>query len=117
METQSWSGTATENKMPKTTPAAGAKLVTDDGACVPIAETTGLGRRDFRAMVTPGKADMISRQHIRLEYNNDSYYIEDSNSTNGTTVNGTAITGKGKHLLHYDDIIDLAGVLTLKFKV
>jgi len=107
----------TEIRMPLTVPAAGAKLMTDDGEIVPLSENTGhLGRQDFRSMVMPGKADMISRQHIHVNCEKEGYFIEDSSSTNGTKVNGLTITGKGRHLLKYNDIIDLAGVLTLTFK-
>jgi pSer/pThr/pTyr-binding forkhead associated (FHA) protein len=91
--------------------------MTSDGEYLPISGNVGaLGRSDFRSLVKPGKADMISRQHLRVEYENDEYYIEDGSSTNGTRVNGSGITGKGRHLLKDGDVIDLGGALTLTFK-
>ena len=85
---QSWADKGTEIRTPHTTPATGAKFVTDDGEYVAVSgNIESLGRKDFHSMVTPSKADLISRQHLRVECENNEYYIEDSNSINGTKVN------------------------------
>jgi hypothetical protein len=112
-----WVAKGTETGTPRTTPFAGAKFMTPDGEYVPLLENLGsLGRNDFRSFAKPDKADLISRRHIQVFSENDGYYIEDGNSTNGTKVNGSGITGKGRYLLKDGDMIDLGGALTLTFK-
>lgn len=107
----------TRTGIPHTTPAQGAKFMTADGECVPIPGNAGaLGRNDFLSLVKPSKADLISRQHLHVECNKDGYYIKDNNSTNGTRLNGSPITGKGMHMLKNNDMIDLGGALTLTFR-
>ncbi|MBN1374613.1 MAG: FHA domain-containing protein [Dehalococcoidia bacterium] len=76
-----------------------------------------LGRRDLQALVSPDKADLISRKHVLVTYENSQYFVEDLNSTNGTKLNGSDIRGTGKHSLTNGDTVELAGVLTLTFKV
>lgn len=49
------------------------------------------------AIVTPH----VSRQHARLELENDHLYIEDLGSSNGTVVNGKMISGR--QVLRHDD--------------
>jgi hypothetical protein len=101
----------------QTATAAGAKLETADGECLPVSgDARFLGRNDFLSMLQPGKADLISRQHLRVERKNNEYYIEDNNSTNGTRLNGEPITGKGRHTLKNNDMIDLGGALCLTFR-
>jgi hypothetical protein len=105
---------------PKTTPidtGPGPKFVALDGGHIAISENAeSLGRNDFRSLVKPEKADLISRQHVRFDCENGEYYIEDRNSTNGTKLNGSSIRGKGKYLLKDGDEIELADALTLTFK-
>lgn len=105
---------------PKTTPVAVApiaKFVASNGSELPLAgESNPLGRRDFQSMVSPDKADLISRQHITVSYENGQYYIEDRGSTNGTRLNGSAIKGTGRHALRDGDNIDLAGALSFVFR-
>ncbi len=75
-----------------------------------------LGRNDFVSLVKSGNVELISRQHLRIECKDNEYYIEDNDRTNGTRLNGTLITGKGRQLLKDSDRIDLGGALTLTFK-
>ena len=93
-----------------------AKFVSPGGTTMPV---TGkpLGRRDFQALVSPEKSDIISRQHILVTYDNSQYFIEDLNSTNGTKLNGSEIRGTGKHAIANGDTVELAGALNLTFKV
>jgi hypothetical protein len=118
----SWTGTATrvDGDLPQTTPVdigPGPKFVTADGGAVPLSGTSGsLGRSDFRSMVKSGKADMISREHLQFDCEDGDYYIEDRNSTNGTKVNGTSISGKGRFLLSDGDEIELGNALSFTFK-
>lgn len=103
-----------------TTPAAnghGAKLMASGGGQIDLGGKLGvLGRRDFQSIVKADKADLISRQHILLDYDNGHYYIEDKQSTNGTRLNGNAIKGTGRHMLNEGDTIELGNVVTLTFK-
>jgi hypothetical protein len=103
-----------------TTPAAaghGAKLVGPGGEQIGLAGKPGaLGRNDFQSLLKADKADLISRQHILLDYDNGRYYIEDKNSTNGTRLNGNAIKGAGKHMLKEGDTIELGNALTFTFR-
>ena len=105
--------------MPVTTPVeAGlpAKFVSAGGSTMPV---TGkpLGRRDFQTLTSPDKAELISRKHILVTYENSQYQIEDLNSTNGTKLNGSEIRGTGKHTITSGDTVELAGALNLIFKV
>lgn len=50
----------------------------------------------------------ISRSHADIVYKNDSFYIVDNNTTNGTTVNGVVLQGGKEHRLNNNDIIKLA---------
>ena len=105
---------------PRTTPVAvgpPAKFVTSNGSELSLAgDGNPLGRRDFQSMAAPDKADLISRQHITVSYENGQYYIEDRGSTNGTRLNGSAIKGTGRHALKDGDNIDLAGALSFVFR-
>jgi predicted component of type VI protein secretion system len=103
-----------------TTPlAAGpsAKFTSEGGKEVSLG-TAGqsLGRSDLHGLTAPDKADLLSRKHFSLSYENGDYYIEDQGSTNGTRLNSSDIRGKGKQLLKDSDKIDLAGALTITFK-
>jgi len=105
---------------PRTMPVSAgppAKFVASNGSELSLAgDGNPLGRRDFQAMVAPDKADLISRQHITVSYENGQYYIEDRGSTNGTRLNGTSIKGTGRHALKDGDTIDLAGALSFAFR-
>jgi pSer/pThr/pTyr-binding forkhead associated (FHA) protein len=46
----------------------------------------------------------ISRHHSKISFSNDSYQIEDLESTNGTFVNGISIA---KCILHPNDVIEI----------
>jgi hypothetical protein len=54
--------------------------------------------------------DTISRYHARIECENQDYYLEDLNSTNGTFVNEKQLTYKEKRKLESNDIIRFADV-------
>ena len=111
--------TQSATSSPVTTPVeAGlpAKFMSPGGTTMPV---TGkpLGRKDFQALISPEKADLISRKHVLVTYENSQYQIEDLNSTNGTRLNGSEIRGTGKHSIESGDTVELAGALNLTFKV
>jgi hypothetical protein len=116
-----WSGgTATATEMPGTTPldsAGVARFVTEDGRQIAIPGKGGvMGRNELRSFIDSDKTSQISRQHFRIYCEKGNYYIEDSSSINGTRVNGSRITGKGRYLLNDGDVIDVADILSLTFK-
>ena len=95
----------------------GAKFVSARGGQIDLGGRLGfLGRQDFQSFLPPDRADLVSRQHIIMGYDNGNYYIEDRQSTNGTRLNGVEIRGSGRHMLKDGDIIDLGNALTLTFK-
>jgi hypothetical protein len=104
----------------QTTPAAaghGAKFVTPDGEQINLGGKLGaLGRSDFQSLLKPDRAELISRQHMLLDYEDGRYYIEDQRSTNGTRLNGTAIKGTGRHILKEGDTVELGNALTFTFR-
>ena len=54
--------------------------------------------------------DTISQFHARIEYQGDSYYIEDLNSTNGTYVNEIPLSYKSRKRLQRGDCIRFGDV-------
>lgn len=107
-------------EIPGTSPVGAgvaAKFVAPGGEQIPISGNGGtLGRDNLRSFVIPGKASLISREHIGVYCKNGEYYIEDLNSTNGTMINGSKLSGKDRLLLKDGDEITLADALTLIFK-
>ena len=104
---------------PGTTPIdadSKARFITAGGGIVSLPDHGSLGRDNFRSFVTSDNSSLISRDHLRINLENGNHYIEDSNSTNGTKMNGSSIKGKGRFLLKNGDIIELAGILTLTFQ-
>lgn len=115
-----WTTTRASDETPHTTPLdieSGPQFLALDGSHIPLLGNTGaLGRRDFKALVEPDKADLISREHLRFDCEDGKYYVEDRKSTNGTKINGKRISGKGRFLLKEGDKVNLANALTLTFK-
>jgi pSer/pThr/pTyr-binding forkhead associated (FHA) protein len=62
-------------------------------------------------------AGVISRQHLRITFEDRRFFIEDLGSTNGTRVNGSEIRGTGKRPIEDGDDIDVAGALKMTFKI
>ncbi len=55
-------------------------------------------------------AETISQMHARIDHEEDAYYIEDLNSTNGTYVNDEALVYKERRKLNSNDVIRFADV-------
>ncbi len=51
------------------------------------------------------KGSRVSRLHCKLIIENNNYYIQDNNSTNGTYINGSRFFGK--HKLSIADILTI----------
>ena len=54
--------------------------------------------------------DTISQMHARIDHEEDSYYIEDLNSTNGTFVNDEPLPYKERRKLNSNDIVRFADI-------
>lgn len=109
--------TATESPATSAVEAPPARLVMPDGSEMLLAgNNRSFGRQDFDKFLSTDKRSYISRQHINIWYEDGHYYIEDRSSTNGTQLNGTDITGDGRHAIAEGDIIELAGKLSITFK-
>ncbi len=50
----------------------------------------------------------VSRQHAQIRYKSRRYFIGDLGSTNGTYVNGTAVTTD--QVLHDGDVVSFGGL-------
>lgn len=76
-----------------------------------------IGRDDLNGIVSEHGVEYISRRHLIIRFENGQYYVEDQDSANGTRLNGTEIKGKGKFELNNGDLIDVADVVALGFKI
>jgi hypothetical protein len=98
-------------------PVNTSSLVLPDNSEISIAgEARSIGRSDLGRAVSPEAQKYISRQHLLVRSNNGRYFIEDSDSANGTKVNGVDITGRGRQELRDGDRIDVADAVSLTFK-
>ena len=52
----------------------------------------------------------VSRHHAQLIHEEEGWILEDLNSTNGTMVNGEALSYKERRKLEINDIVQLADV-------
>jgi pSer/pThr/pTyr-binding forkhead associated (FHA) protein len=101
---------------PPSLPAA--KLVLPDMKEIPISGTEkNIGRDDFLKVASPDDAKFISREHLKITYENGRYYIVDERSTNGTKLNGVEIKGQGKRELNANDEIVLADTMKVRFQM
>ena len=66
-------------------------------------EHTSIGRRPYNHIVIDNMA--VSGDHAVLQYDNGAFYVEDMNSTNGTSVNGIKVR---RQQLKHGDIIGIA---------
>jgi hypothetical protein len=99
-------------------PVVKAKLILPDRSEIPLAGMAKqIGRSDFERIVSPEALRYISRQHLWIKYDSGKYFAEDSDSANGTKVNGIEIKGKGLQELNDGDRIDIGGVIQLVFKM
>jgi hypothetical protein len=90
----------------------GAYLVTDTGLKLPLKPSSSIGRQD-RAGSMPVDVDLgpldtnkvVSRRHAMIRFVNNQYILEDTNSTNGTYLNGERIRPPQQGLLKDGDTI------------
>ena len=74
-----------------------------------------IGRGDLARALSLDDLVLISRRHFEVKLDDEQFYVEDLGSANGTHLNGEDISGKGPVSLNNDDIIELAGAISLKF--
>jgi pSer/pThr/pTyr-binding forkhead associated (FHA) protein len=65
-----------------------------------LGENSVLGREQTNAVAVP--VEGVSRMHARIRFDGKSYWLEDLKSTNGTFLNGQAVTRE--RLVHLDVI-------------
>ena len=80
---------------------AGNSIDLKDGSIIPIKSDLTIGRKDENSIVLSDQH--VSGNHAKIIVRNDSLFIEDLNSTNGTYLNGNKISGKMK-LTNKDEI-------------
>ena len=72
-----------------------------DGSIIPIRSDLTIGRKDDNSIVISNQH--VSGNHAKIILRNDTLFIEDLNSTNGTYLNEKKINGKIK-LSNKDEI-------------
>jgi hypothetical protein len=108
---------------PSTTPekapvTARARLVLPDDLDLKITEKgRPIGRADLVRVMDLDQLGLISRKQFKITFDGENFLIEDSGSPNGTSLNGKDIAGQGPVKLNDSDLIELAGVIKLKFQL
>jgi hypothetical protein len=98
--------------------AARAVLELPGGSEIRIAgNTSTVGRADLARGLEIDKLSLISRQHFRVAFREDQFFIEDLGSAGGTSLNGADIRESGAVRLKDDDLIEPAGAVKLRFRV
>ena len=75
---------------------------------------TTIGRASENAVAFPHDSN-ISRYHAEIRWRDDEFYLIDLGSSNGTTVNGTPVTGE--QLLRDGDAIVFGGSSSVDFAI
>ena len=75
-----------------------------------------VGREAFGSQYL-NEYDTVSRNHLNIFYKNDSWYIKDLNSTNGTYLNYNKIIPNQEYKINNNDSIKLSSKLEFKVKI
>jgi hypothetical protein len=95
-----------------------AKLILPNNSKITLNEDSKLiGRADLARALSPEELLLVSREQFRISSENNTYFIEDKNSHNGTKVVGLDIRGRGRQQLKDFDMIEVAGVLSITFNM
>ncbi len=98
--------------------AARAILEVPNGPGIRIAgDSTTVGRADLARSLEIDKLSLISRQHFRITFREEQYFIEDLGSAGGTSVNSADIRVSGAVSLEDDDLIEPSGAVKLRFHI
>ena len=93
---------------------ARAKLLLPNGMEISVrADGQSIGRADLARALSLDCLALISQKQFQVSYNEGDYFIEDTGSTNGTTLNGIDIKGKGQFVLKDGDIVSAAGTANI----
>ena len=101
-------------------PHAAAKAILElpGGTEIRIAgDTRAIGRSDLARSLELDKLGIISRQHFRITFREEQFFIEDLGSVGGTCLNGAEIRESGEVSLKDDDLIEPAGAVKLRFLI
>lgn len=90
--------------------ATGNSEVLKIGSVIPVRSTINIGRKEDNSICLNDQ--FVSSYHAKLYVRNNDFYLEDLDSTNGTYVNASKITGRIK--LKVEDEIKLGSTI---FKV
>jgi hypothetical protein len=94
-----------------------SKLILPDKSEINLtSQEITIGRNEIEKAISPAQLTYISRQHFKIKFDSGNYYIMDSNSSNGTMVNGIDIRGIGWQELKSEDRIDMADMISIKFR-
>jgi hypothetical protein len=107
-------------KLEESRPQAATKAVLElpGGSEIRIAgDTRAVGRADLARELEIDKLSLISRQHFRITFGEEQFFIEDLGSAGGTRLNGADIRESGAVGLKDDDLIEPAGAVKLIFRV
>ncbi|HTX61060.1 MAG TPA: FHA domain-containing protein [Methanobacterium sp.] len=74
-----------------------------------------IGREDFLGVVTSDKLYFIGKDHFKITRKGNSFYIQDLNTKNGTTVNGISLDEHRVQRLDDGDEIMVAKSLRIKY--
>ncbi|MFC1846314.1 FHA domain-containing protein [Chloroflexota bacterium] len=97
---------------------AGARIALPNGVEIQLTGNRRIiGRGDLARALGLDDLGLISRRHFEIKSKDAQFYIQDLGSANGTVFNGTDIKGKGPIALSDDDVIEPAGIISLKFYV
>lgn len=80
------------------------------GGVIPIQSGVTIGRKEDNVVILGD--EYVSNRHAKIYIKNTEYYLEDLNSTNGTSLNSIKISGKLQ--IKKGDIIQIG---TSEFKV
>lgn len=93
-----------------------AKLVLPTKREITLSEKeTTIGRTDFLEDISSKELKFISREHLKVVFEDGKYFAVDEKSTNGTKLNGREIKRRGRKELSDNDKIVLADTVELKF--
>lgn len=81
------------------------------GESWPVSGTVCIGRLDADIVIA---LPQISRRHLMVTIDSGQYHIQDTDSRNGTALNGRMLDA-GRHVLRDGDMMVLAGVIQIKF--
>lgn len=89
-------------------------LPNNDNIIVDGAEKV-IGREDFLGVVTSDKLYFIGKDHFKITRKDSSFYIQDLNTKNGTTINGEQMQGTQTYRLNDGDEIMVAQSLSITY--